>query len=250
MIDEESMKNQKLRHYLLGMRRAIPVLIGFLPVAITYAIMATSAGLRAGETVGMSLAVFAGASQIMATGMLAGGAGYFSVILSTFVLNLRHIIMSTCVFQKMKCKNALLRILCGFGVTDETFALYTTEEGEEADPYFMLGLITVSYSSWVLGAVVGIVASNLLPAALSQSFGIALYALFLALIVPGVKGDLRLFVTVIMTAVINCVFGLFLDSSWSIIVSTLLGAAVGVWLMEGKTFGRPNADERREEEDI
>ncbi len=242
------MTNQKLRHYLLGMRRAIPVLIGFLPVAITYAIMATGAGLRPGETVGMSLAVFAGASQIMATGMLAAGAGYFSVILSTFVLNLRHIIMSTCVFQKMKCKSVLLRILCGFGVTDETFALYTTEEGEKADPYFMLGLITVSYSSWVLGAVLGIVTSNLLPVALSNSFGIALYALFLALIVPGVKGDLRLFVTVALTALINCFFGLFLDSSWAIIAATLIGAGIGVWLMEGKPFGgRGSAVPAREE---
>ena len=237
------MRNQKLRNYLYGMKQAIPVLIGFLPGAITYAIMATGAGLTAGETVGMSMAVFAGASQIMATGMLAGGAGYISVILSTFVLNLRHIIMSTCVFQKMKTKNPLLRILCGFGVTDETFALYTTEDDERADPYFMLGLITVSYSSWVLGAVVGIVASNLLPVALSKSFGIALYALFLALIVPGVKGDLRLFVTVVLTALINCLSGLVLDGSWAIILSTLLGAAIGVWLMEGKTFGSADARE-------
>lgn len=232
------MKNKKLNNYLYGMKKAIPVLIGFLPVAITYAIMATSAGLSPGETVGMSMAVFAGASQIMATGMLAGGAGALSVILSTFVLNLRHIIMSTCVFQKMKDKNPLTRFLCGFGVTDETFALYTTEDDERSDAYFMLGLITVSYSSWVLGAVIGIVASNLLPESLSMSFGIALYALFLALIVPGVKGDIRLFVTVLITALINCLAGLFLDSSWAIIVSTLLGAGIGVWLTECKPFGK------------
>ena len=233
------MRNYRLSHYLYGMKKAIPVLIGFLPVAITYAIMATGAGLSGGETVGMSLAVFAGASQIMATGMLAGGAGYLSVIVSTFVLNLRHIIMSTCVFRKMKDKNPILRFLCGFGVTDETFALFTTEEDDRCDAFFMLGLITVSYSSWVLGSVIGIVASNLLPQSLSNSFGIALYALFLALIVPGVKKDLRLFLTVLITAGLNCLVGLVLDSSWAIIVSTLVGAGIGVWLMECKPFGKP-----------
>ena len=109
--------NQKLKSYLYGMKKAIPVLIGFLPVAITYAIMATNAGMSAAETVGMSAAVFAGASQIMAAEMLAGGAGYLPIILSTLVLNLRHIIMSTCVFRKMKCKNPLLLLLSGVMLT-------------------------------------------------------------------------------------------------------------------------------------
>ena len=234
------MKNQKVKSYLYGMKKAIPVLIGFLPVAITYAIMARGAGLTAGETVGMSAAVFAGASQIMAVGMVAGGAGSFSIVLATFVLNLRHIIMSTCVFHRLKTKNWLVRIVSGFGVTDETFALYTTEDEKNCNEYFMLGLITVSYLSWVLGAVVGIVASNILPQSLASSFGVALYALFLALIVPDVKKDLRLFITVVLTVVMNTLLGLILESSWAIIISTLVGAAIGVWLMEGKPFGKKN----------
>ena len=225
--------NQKLQSYLYGMKKAIPVLIGFLPVAVTYAIMATHAGLSAAETVGMSAAVFAGASQIMAAQMLAGGAGYLPIILSTLVLNLRHIIMSTCVFRRMKSKNPLIRLVCGFGVTDETFALYTTEEDERHDAFFMLGLITVSYSSWVLGALLGVFASDLLPESLSKSFGIALYALFLGLLVPGVKKSLRLMAVVGITVLLNCLLVTFLDSSWAMICSTLIGAAIGVPILEG-----------------
>lgn len=234
-------KKQGLKNYLYGMKRAIPVLIGFLPVAITYAIMATGIGLAPWETVGMSAAVFAGASQIMATGMLAGGAGYLSIWISTLVLNLRHVIMSTCVFRRMRCKSKLLRALSGFGVTDETFALFTTEQDEErCDLWFMLGLITVAYLSWVLGAAVGIVASNLLPPSISQSFGIALYALFVALLVPGVKKDIRLLVMVAVTVLLNCVLGLWMDDSWAIICATLLGAGFGVWLTECRPFGTDN----------
>ena len=176
-------------------------------------IAATASGMSAGETVGMSAAVFAGASQIMATEMIAGGAGSITIILATLVINLRHIIMSTCVFRKLTTKNWLVRILAGFGVTDETFAIYTTESDEKSDEYFMLGLITISYSSWVIGALVGVILQRALPDSLSQSFGIALYALFIALLVPNVKGNVRLLFVVIITAIMNFVLQLFIEPS-------------------------------------
>lgn len=227
------MKSRKLKSYLYGVKKGIPVLIGFLPVAISYAIAATASGMSAGETVGMSAAVFAGASQIMATEMVASGAGYIAIIMTTLVLNLRHIIMSTCVFRKLTTKNWLIRILSGFGVTDETFAIFTTESDEKSDEYFMLGLISISYSSWVLGALVGVILGQVLPESLSQSFGIALYALFIALIVPDIKKSLFLFISVLFTVVLNIVLSLLIDGSWAIIVSTLIGAAFGTFLMEG-----------------
>ena len=110
----------------------------------------------------------------------------------------------------------------------------------------MLGLITVAYSSWVLGAVLGIFASTLLPESLSKSFGIALYALFLGLLVPGVKKSLRLLIVVGITVLLNCLLVLFLDSSWAMICSTLIGAGIGVWIMEGKTFRGKGAPAEQE----
>ncbi|MBQ8849975.1 MAG: AzlC family ABC transporter permease [Clostridia bacterium] len=238
------MKNKKLKSYLYGIRKGVPVLIGFLPVAISYAIAATASGMTAGQTVGMSAAVFAGASQIMATEMIAGGAGSIAIIMTTLVLNLRHIIMSTCVFRKLRAKNLFVRLLVGFGVTDETFAIYTTEDDEKSDEYFMLGLITISYASWVIGALVGVILQRALPESLSQSFGIALYALFIALIVPDIKKSLKLFFTVLLTVGLNIGLSFLIDSSWAIIISTLVGAAFGVLLMEGM----PRAD--REEKKV
>ena len=227
------MKSKRLKSYLYGVKKGIPVLIGFLPVAISYAIAATSSGMSAGETVGMSAAVFAGASQIMATEMIASGAGYIAIIMTTLVLNLRHIIMSTCVFRKLTTRNWFIRILSGFGVTDETFAIFTTESDEKSDEYFMLGLISISYASWVLGSLVGVVLGQVLPESLSQSFGIALYALFIALIVPDIKKSLRLLLTVLVTVGLNIGLSFLIDGSWAIIVSTLIGAAFGTFLMEG-----------------
>ena len=227
------MKNKRFASYLYGVRKGIPVLIGFLPVAISYAIAATAGGMSALETVGMSAAVFAGASQIMATEMIASGAGSLAIIMVTFTLNLRHIIMSSCVFQKLKTKNWFMRTLVAFGVTDETFALYTTEDDERSDVFFMLGLISISYSSWVIGALVGVLLQQAMPESLSQSFGIALFALFIALIVPDIKKSLKLFLTVLLTIALNVGLSFIVDKSWAIITATLIGAAVGTLFIEG-----------------
>lgn len=221
----------KGKSYFYGMKKAVPVFFGFLPVAITFAIMSIGVGLTSAETVGMSVFVFAGASQIMAVGMIGGGASMISIILATFVLNLRHVIMSTCIFRKIRVKCFLLKLVGAMAVTDEGFALVTTEDDDRCDKYFMFGIITVTYLSWVFGTVVGVVASNILPKIIADSFAVALYALFIALIVPDVKRNIRLLVTVMLTALINILLCLFIESSWAIIISTLVGAAVGTFLV-------------------
>ncbi len=221
-----------MKSYIYGMKRSVPVFFGFLPVAITFAIMAGGAGMRAGEIILMSVLVFAGASQIMAVGMLGGTAGMLSIVLATFVLNLRHVIMSTCNFKKIKIKNPLLKLVGALSVTDEGFALINTEEDKRCNFSFMLGIITVTYLSWIFGTVLGVVANNFLPRIVADSFGIALYALFIALIAPNVKKSFRLLLTVLATVGINCVLGLFLDDSWAIIASTLIGAFVGTFIVD------------------
>ena len=223
-----------MKSFLYGMKKSIPVFFGFLPVAITFAIMAMSAGFRWYEAVGMSVFVFAGASQIMAVGMLGAGAGMLSVVLATFVLNLRHFIMSTCIFRKIRVRNTPLKFLLALSVTDEGFALITTEDEERCDVPFALGIITVTYLSWIFGTVIGVVASGILPAILADSFAVALYALFIALIVPDVKGNARLLLTVLITAALNTLLCIFMPSSWAVIISTLVGAFVGTFLVHGK----------------
>ena len=91
-----------------------------------------------------------------------------------------------------------------------------------------------TYLSWIFGTVLGTVASNILPQIVADSFGIALYALFIALIVPNVKKGMWLFVTVVLTAIINTIliFAVKLDTSWSVIISTLVGAALGVFIVK------------------
>ncbi len=228
---------QFFQDYTYGLRRALPILFGFLPVSITFAVMASQAGLTVAETIAMSAAVFAGASQIMAVGMVGTGADIVTITIATFVLNLRHIIMSTCVFSKLTHEKKRWYLPVGFGITDETFALFSLEKEGRASVGYMLGLITVAYSSWVGGTALGAFVSGLLPKTVSDSLGIALYALFIALVVPDVKKSLRLMLVVGITAILNILLCLWLPQSWAIITATLVGAAIGVFVVDDEDVG-------------
>ncbi len=97
---------------------------------------------------------------------------------------------------------------------------------------YFLGLITVTYTSWIVGSAIGALASGLLPPVLSASLGISLYAMFIAILVPSLKGNLRLGILVIVTALVNMALSKVMASSWALIVSTLICAAAGVFFVD------------------
>lgn len=221
----------KRTEYIAGLKSAVPVIFGFIPVGIAYALMARQAGFDVLETCLMSITVFAGASQMMAVGMYAQGAGILAIILATFLLNLRHFIMSTCVMNKMHNAPKPAKIAGAFGVTDESFAIFTTKKEHSSLAYF-LGLVTVTYLSWNLGTLIGAVTSDFLPEILTASFGIALYAMFIGLISPGLHGNKRLCLLVLLTAVCNTLLCLVIPQSWALIISALICAGAGVFFVD------------------
>lgn len=221
----------RLRNFFSGVKMGIPVMIGFIPVAIAFAIMAMNAGMSAAETICMSVFVFAGASQMMSVGMIAEGAGMLSIVIATLIMNFRHFIMGTCIFERMEKTSAIDKLVCGFGVTDESFAIFTTADKEKCNKWYFLGVLVSTYLSWVVGTVIGALASAVLPEVVSNSLGIALYAMFIALLVPGVKKNIRILGVVAITAILNLGLSYLLPSSWALIVSTLVGAGVGVFIV-------------------
>lgn len=223
---------QKSKEFLTGLKAGTPAILGFVPVAIAYAVMARQAGFSMFETIVMSLSVFAGAGQMMAVGMYAQGAGLIAIILATFVLNLRHFIMSVCVVNRMEKGNPLLRAVSALGVTDESFAIFSLEPQEKCTAMNFFGLVTGTYLSWQIGTVIGAAASELLPAILSASLGVAIYAMFIALITPDVKRNFRLGIVVILTAATNYFLSLVIPSSWSLIVSTVVCALIGTLIVK------------------
>lgn len=220
------------QQFWAGIRAGIPVFIGFVPIAIAYAFMARQAGFSPFETVFLSVVVFAGASQMMMLGMYVQGAGLFALILATFLINLRHLIMGTCIMNRLKSTPTLPKAIAAFGVTDESFAIFSTLEESRCTFPFFVGLVVITYAAWVGGAVVGSVVSGLLPAIVTASCGIALYALFIGLLAPGLSHNARLAALVVLTAVCNTLLCRVMASSWALVLSTLVCAAIGVFFVD------------------
>ncbi|MCR5085691.1 MAG: AzlC family ABC transporter permease [Succinivibrionaceae bacterium] len=213
--------------FFLGMRMGVPVVFGYVPVGIAFGVSALEVGYTPTEAVLMSVLVYSGAGQILGLAMTAQGAGLLAIAIGTFLINFRYFIMSMCVFRRLPNERLSLRLWLSFYITDETFAIFTTAEERIARLPLILGLVALTYLSWILGAWLGVEAHALLPGSVTLALGIALYALFIALVAPGCRGNWRIFLLVLLTAVLNTGLSRWLDLSWAVVISTLSAAALG-----------------------
>ncbi|MGL5353879.1 MAG: AzlC family ABC transporter permease, partial [Clostridium sp.] len=209
----------KKEQFIYGIKAGIPVMIGFIPISMTYAMLAMQAGLNVKETNLMSIFLLAGASQMMAVNLFSLGAGMFQIVIATFILNLRHFIMSTCIMKKLENTSTLAKLIFAFGITDETFAIFTTRKEENQNAYYFAGLALTTYLSWIIGTLFGCLAIKYIPKSLCDSMSIALYAMFIGLLMPDMKEKSEIAKVVLITIVINIILNKFLSSSWCIIIS-------------------------------
>jgi 4-azaleucine resistance transporter AzlC len=231
------------REVARGMRSGIPVAVGYFPMAMAFGVLATQAGLTLGQAAAMSVFVYAGASQYAALGLIAGGASAAAIVLATFVLNFRHFLMSTALSRRLPLERRggarwAAPLGLGFGVTDETFVVASLDG--RPTPRFFVGLALTAYLAWVSGTVVGAGFSSLIPELIARGMGVALYAMFVAMLVPGVK-----------KAWINGLVALLggamawgammalpsLSAGWRIVIAILAASAIGASL--GARAGAP-----------
>jgi len=203
--------------------------MGYIPMGIGYAALAIKAGFNPLQTVSFSIFVYAGAGEIIAATMLANGASAIAIILTNFVVNLRYFVMNVCVYNKAEKSTPLLNVLSAHIVTDESFALFSLMKNSSIWTY--IGISLTSWLSWILGAMIGVVILDLLPVIVANSFNISLYALFVAILIPSIKENKQIGVLVMVTALINIVLQ-FIIGNWSLIVATLLGALIGVYIVD------------------
>lgn len=218
-------KNQS--DFRQGFQSGISIAIGYLPIALTFGLLAKTTGLTFAETVLMSVIVFAGASQYISLSLIAMGTGIFEIILTTFIVNIRHFLMTASLNEKAVSDHPIKRAIYAFGITDETFAVSSTKEGTVTTPY-MFGVVSISYASWVIFSGVGFVVGANLPETLQVSMSIALYAMFIGLLVPSMKKQRKVIFLASVAAVCNSIFLLFfhLSTGWSIVISTLTSSIV------------------------
>lgn len=221
-----------------GIQIGFPIVLGYIPVALTYGVLASQAGMSLLELTMMSALVYAGASQFMGVNMIVANATMIEIVVATFVLNFRHFVMSLSFMNELRERISLKgRVGLALGLTDETFAVsaLNKEEAEQKNGVFFYAAIYITaYLSWVIGSFVGGLLGEIIPEQLSQSMGIALYAMFIGLLIPSVKKEVRVGLIAILAMIINVIASQFVSSGWSIVLGTVIGGLAGVFLLKEK----------------
>lgn len=217
-----------------GLKKAMPIALGYFPVSFTFGIMASSGGIDPIMATIISLTNFTSAGQFAGTNLILAGGPLIEIALTTFVINIRYMLMSLAISQKLLPMTMVQKLILAFGITDETFALASLEK-EKISFVHMLGIITGPYIGWALGTFFGAFTSSLLPQILQEAMGIALYAMFIALLVPEMKKTRAVFLVVCLTILVSLLFWYVpvlsrLTDGWKIILTTLVGSMMGALL--------------------
>ncbi|GAB6089202.1 AzlC family ABC transporter permease [Spirochaeta dissipatitropha] len=217
------------RHFRRGILLALPIAAGYFPVAVAFGLSATSTGLGFAESAAMSLAVFAGASQFLALGLLAAGAAPVQIIISGVLLNLRHFLFSAAVSDQHPDWRLPQRLANAFGLTDEVFALAATYN--DLPPRLLFGMEMTAYSAWVGGTLLGHAVGGVIPMRLAAAMGIGLYGLFAALLAVHVRHKILNLIPAAVAALAHIALRMTaLAPGWVFTLAILIGAASALLL--------------------
>lgn len=240
-----------------GMRDGIPIALGYFAVSFTLGIACRNIGLSALHATVMSFTNLTSAGEFAALGIMAAGASYWEMALSQLVINLRYMLMSCSLSQKMAPDTPMYhRLLVGYGVTDEIFGISVNVPGR-LDPFYTYGAIVIASPAWALGTFLGVVLGNVLPARIVVALSVALYGMFIAIIVPPARKDRLLAGLILVSMALSWVFArvpLFdgISGGMKIIILTVLISGVAAFLFpvdRGLTSGGEKQDEEQRGED-
>ena len=213
---------------LKGVRRALPIVLGYIPIGFAYGVLAGKSGISATNTLIMSLIVFAGSAQFIAVGLFASGTGAAAVILTTFVVNLRHLLMAASLTPYLSGWKKKYLAFFAYELTDETFALHSSAAKTlNSCPLEAISLNVTAQASWVLGTLLGLVASNLIGDVRPLGLDYALSAMFIGLLVSQCTNPVRV-LTAIFSGGLATALYLAGWHQFHIIVATVVGATCGL----------------------
>ena len=229
-----------------GLRDGVPIGLGYISVSFTFGMMAVRGGLSVMQAVLISLTNVTSAGQLAGLNLMFSGAAMFEVALTQFIINLRYALMSLSLSQKLDgSMTTLHRMLFAFCNTDEVFAVAAGQKGQVGKSY-LYGLITAPYFGWALGTCLGAAAGTLLPDILRDALGVAIYAMFIAIVVPPSKHNGAVRLAVVLSAALSCAMyylpGLSqISSGFAIII-----CAVVVSALCAKLFPIPDSNEEED----
>ena len=227
------------RMYRKGMKDGIPVALGYFVVSITIGIAARGAGLSWLQAAVMSFTNNTSAGQFASFALIASSAPYAEMALSQAVINLRYCLMSCSLSQKLARNMPFFhRFFMAYGVTDEIFGVSVCREGL-LSPWYSYGLISAAVPGWTFGTLLGAVSGSILPQRLLSALGVALYGMFLAVILPPARKNKILMGIILVSMGASLLFSLLpvvsgISSGFKIIILTVLIAGGAAFLFPVK----------------
>lgn len=232
------MKNISL-DFKEGIKDGLPICLGYFSVSMAFGLTVTESGLPIWAAVLMSLSNLTSAGQFAGANILIEHGSLIELAITTLIINLRYFLMSIAVSQKLdQAFNTPKRLIASFGITDEVFAV-AVRRIKELSFIYMVGLIITPVLGWTLGTLTGAVASSLLPKSVASAIGIALYGMFIAIVIPPAKASKNVLFAVILTIIISSIitYTNLLSGGWAIIVIALLVSAISAYLFPLKEEG-------------
>lgn len=212
-----------------GIKAAWPICLGYLPVGLAFGVLAQKAGLSPLGTGIMSLLVFAGSSQFIAVSMIASGAPFIAIVLTTCVVNSRHLLLSSSLSVFLTGKSKRFLSVFAYGLTDETFAVNLVRYRDgEWDGARAMTVNFISCGGWAASTVLGAVSGEFIP---PGAFGIdyALIAMFLCLIVFQLRGRVYLF-TALAAGLLATLLARWIPGNLNVLVAALVATTAGFFL--------------------
>ena len=225
-----------------GIRNGLPICFGYLSVAFAFGIFSIANGLTVPEAVLMSMTNVTSAGQLAAVPIIAGGGTLIELAVSQLVINLRYALMSVSLSQKLGGSVRMIdRFVIAFVNTDEVFAVASSQNGAVGKKY-LYGLILTPFLGWTSGTLLGAVAGNLLPSVVISALGVAIYAMFVAIVFPKAKKHRPTAICVLIAIALSCAFRYIpvlqaVPSGFSVIICAVIAAALMAWLAPIKEAG-------------
>ncbi|SDH64031.1 Predicted branched-chain amino acid permease (azaleucine resistance) [Desulfosporosinus hippei DSM 8344] len=222
-----------------GIKDGIPIALGYFAVSFTFGIVAKKAGLTPFQAVFMSAFNLTSAGQFGALALIGTSATYLEMALTQLIINLRYCLMSCSLSQKFEAGAGWPhRFMVAFGVTDEIFGVSVCKEGK-LNPFYNYGLMSVSIAGWMLGTFCGVVSGEILPARIISALSVALYGMFIAVIVPPAKGNKLLTGIIISSMLLSLLFAQLpilsqISQGFKIIILTVAIAGIAALLFPVK----------------
>ena len=197
---------KQINNFSEGIRDGLPICFGYFSVAFAFGIFSTGSGLSILETLFISMTNVTSAGQLAAVPIIAAGGSVFELALAQFVINLRYSLMSISLSQRVgKSVKTLDRFLIAFVNTDEVFAVASSKDATLEKKY-LYGLIITPYLGWSAGTLIGAVAGNILPEIVVSALGIAIYGMFIAIIIPPAKKSRATALCILFAVALSCMF--------------------------------------------